>query len=197
MPNPPIPKEIVDLRGGTARTHRPEPPSIVPGGRPVRVPEPPRGSAPDVKRAWRRIAPVLHDYGVLAEGDLPLFGQLCALYAECETLEKLQRSKGFTVTTANGELREAPWVKTLDRKRLALTRMAENFALTPVARTRLGLAVLMGRRIREGSGVGVGGERPPTAGTPQVRHVVPTDGDYVLELPVLDEEGDDDDGAGE
>lgn len=107
--------------------------------------EPPEGLDPRAKEFWTFAVDKLLGAGVLDRVDAPTLEMLATAYARvCHARDAIKKY-GHFVRRPDGQVREHPAVK-LERESITLyLKLAEQFALTPVARTRLGLAQMQGR----------------------------------------------------
>lgn len=141
-----MPTEVRQTQG-RAVSHRGVPEAVQVGGRatPDDLAEPPDDLPADAKDLWRRDVATLVEVGIVDRVDRAALEGLCIAYARAKQAGRVVKSEGFFTGGSRGQLREHPAVK-IEREswRMFLT-LAEQYALTPVARTRLGMAEL-GRR---------------------------------------------------
>ena len=119
-----------------------------PGKRPLNDSEPEPDipdkcpSAPDNlcdigKREWDRIAPLLHDMGLLSSIDLTALSAYCASYARWVDAEKRIRDDGMIISAPSGYPVQSPYLaianKALDRMKAFLVE----FGMTPSSRSRI------------------------------------------------------------
>ena len=144
----PKPVEQRLREGNTERTPLPEP--LLIAGRPdmAEMVEPPEDLPADGKAAWREVVPVLAEVGILDRVDRLSLYSMCVFWARAIQAGKVVAKQGHLVRGAGGHIREHPSLKTERESFAAFHRVAEQFALTPVARTRLGLAELHRRTLR-------------------------------------------------
>jgi P27 family predicted phage terminase small subunit len=119
-----------------------------PGRRPLNHDEPkprpvapacPAWLAPEAKREWRRIAPVLERLGLLTEIDGAALAGYCQSYARWRQCQEAIQRDGLTFETATGYLAPRPEVA-IGNKALAEVRaFCVQFGLTPSARSRMQL----------------------------------------------------------
>ena len=111
--------------------------------------EAPEDLTSDGREAWDAIVPTLADVGLLDRVDRLALEAMCTMWARAKQSGRVVNRQGHLVRGANGVLREHP---SLHTERQAFTRFlayAEHYALTPVARTRLGLAELHRRALKD------------------------------------------------
>lgn len=132
----PKPTKIKKLQGNpgkrTLNKHEPE-------FRDDGLPEPPKHLNKSAKDAWRDLAPVLHEAGLLSGGDALALETLCQTYAEWKKSIKALNKEGAIIVSPKGYPIQNPqfWVvnKLFDR----LNAMFTKFGMTPSDRARLNL----------------------------------------------------------
>jgi P27 family predicted phage terminase small subunit len=139
------------MRNGTFRPDRHPAPMLV-GGRPsldeLRTP-PEHLTNEDARAFWADTVVRLIEVEIVDRVDLPLLEQLATQYARIKAAQRVIESEGYFARGSTGQIKEAPWMK-MERESTALFhRLADQFALTPLARTRLGVAELVRRSLRE------------------------------------------------
>jgi P27 family predicted phage terminase small subunit len=141
----PKPVEQKIREGNPGHRRLPEP--ILVGGRPTEeeLAEPPEHLPPDAKRLWREDIATLVETGIADRVDRTALEGLCIAYARACQAGRVIASEGLFAVGSVGNLRPHPAVKIEQDAWHRFYAMAEHFALTPVARTRLGQAEL-GRR---------------------------------------------------
>jgi P27 family predicted phage terminase small subunit len=140
----PKPPEIRRREGMAG--HRPIPEPVVVHGRPADL-EPPDHLPEASKLFWREVVPVLGRVGILDGVDRPMLEMAAVPYARARQAGKVVAEQGHVTRGSAGQLAEHPLVAT-ERNAMALfMKFAESYALTPVARTRLGLAELQRRSL--------------------------------------------------
>jgi P27 family predicted phage terminase small subunit len=142
----PKPAEL-RLREGSYRHDRHAGPLLV-GGRPEleEIAEPPSHLPVDAKRFWRTEIRRLAEVGVLDRVDSIALEGLATMYARACQASRAVAVEGHFAEGSRGQLREHPAIKVERESWAMFLRFAEHFALTPVARTRLGLAELEFKR---------------------------------------------------
>lgn len=111
--------------------------------------EPPEDMPEAGKQAWRTVVPELAAVGLLDHVDKLALEMMCIQYARMKQVGKVIARQGHLVRGAGGTLREHPSLKTEREAAGLFFRVAEQYALTPVARTRLGLAELHRRALKD------------------------------------------------
>jgi P27 family predicted phage terminase small subunit len=147
MPGPrPMPVALKLLRGNPGK--RPlkrgfEPPQ------PPLPPDPPEFLAGDAREEWLRVAPGLHLFGLLTEGDVMPLAGYCASFARWKTaLETFDRvaagdpvMHGLLVKWSEGQPRSNPLVRIAAEAAADMLRFASEFGFTPAARSRIAAGV--------------------------------------------------------
>lgn len=107
--------------------------------------EPPENLDPAAKEFWTFAVDRLLEADILDRVDAPALEMLSTAYARVGHARDAIKKYGHFTRGSSGQVKEHPAVK-LERESVALfLKLAEQYALTPVARTRLGLAQLQGR----------------------------------------------------
>ena len=145
-------------------SHRPLPQPLLVAGRPdlERFREPPAGLPEDAKEFWADSVAKLAEVGVIDVVDTPSLEMLATQYARVMQARRVIAAKGLFSLGHGGQIKESPAVK-LERDAMAtFMRFASEFALTPVARTRLGLAQLHGKAMAKELDDQLAGDQPST-----------------------------------
>ena len=142
----PKPAEIRRREGNPGK--RPIPETVVVDGRPQSLPVP-EHLPEQAKEFWGRIVPTLAQVGILDGVDRPMLESAAIQYARAREAGDVVAREGLLTQTVNGQLVEHPAVKTERAAMKLLGQFAEQYALTPVARTRLGLAELQRRSLAD------------------------------------------------
>lgn len=117
-----------------------------PGKRPLNEKEPmPVKKAPscpkwldkEAKREWKRLASKLELMGVLTEVDMAAFAGYCQSYARWKENEEFISKNGSLVRTPSGYWQQVPQVSIAQQYLKQMGRYAEQFGLTPAARSRI------------------------------------------------------------
>lgn len=99
----------------------------------------------DAKEAWNRDVQKIIEVGIADRIDHGALEALCVCYARAKQSGRVVASEGLFIQAQKGQLREHPAVKIERDAWNQYLRLAEQFGITPIARTRLGIAEL-GRR---------------------------------------------------
>jgi P27 family predicted phage terminase small subunit len=137
---PPKPAETRLLEGNPG--HRPIPEPVVMGGRPAEPPGPPDHLDEDASAWWREAIPVLHSVGILDTVDTAALEMAATAYSRFRQAKRVIDVDGVTSEGSMGQIREHPALAIERAAQQTYLRFAEQYALTPSARTRLGLAEL-------------------------------------------------------
>ena len=91
------------------------------------------------RREWRRLAPVLHEAGILTVADRAALAAYCQSYARwVEAEEQLQKTPAL-LKAPSGYVQQSPWLSVSNKQLELMGRYMSELGLTPSARTRLGL----------------------------------------------------------
>jgi P27 family predicted phage terminase small subunit len=144
----PKPIEQRRLEGGRDISHRSTPEPMLVAGRPAHeFDEPPDDLPSDGREFWRSTVSRLIDVGMLDLVDEVALRMLATQYARWCQAGRVVALDGHLARGSVGQLREHPEVK-IEREAHGLyLKTAEQFGLTPMARTRLGLAELHRRSL--------------------------------------------------
>lgn len=104
--------------------------------------EPPEWLPADAKAFWRESITRLVEVGIIDFVDLPALEMLAVNYARWRQAARVVAADGHFVMAGNKNLRVHPAIKIEREASMAFLKLAEHFALTPVSRTRLGMAEL-------------------------------------------------------
>lgn len=136
-------------REGNARQHTPPQPVLV-GGRPSEddfVP-PARLSATE-REWWNLIVPKLAEVGIADLVDLPVIEQMAVQYGRIRQAQRRIKRDGIFSRGSTYQLVEHPALKIEREATRLLLALCEQYGLTAVARTRLGLAELQRRSLSQ------------------------------------------------
>lgn len=164
----PKPREQRIMEGNPGRRPLPEP--VLVSGRPVpgELTEPPAHLPADAKEFWSDSVQRLASVGIIDRVDVPALEQLATQYARIRQAQRVIAEDGHFTRGSVGQLREHPALKIEREATTMFLKLADQFALTPVARTRLGLAQLHGRALQQELSEGLGKPEYRKAGTVKV-----------------------------
>lgn len=143
----PKPVAIKKLEGNRSKEKLPE--EVVIGGRPNEPMEPPESLDDDAKEFWAEAVPILHKVGLLDTVDRAALEMTATAYARVLQARRVIAEEGMMSVGHRGQPREHPMLSTERAAMQTFLRFAEQYALTPVARTRLGLAELQRRSMED------------------------------------------------
>lgn len=90
------------------------------------------------RREWRRLAPVLHEAGILTVADRAALAAYCQSYGRwVEAEEQLQKTPSL-LKAPSGYVQQSPWLSVANKQLELMGRYMSELGLTPSARTRLG-----------------------------------------------------------
>lgn len=104
------------------------------------VPRAPSGLSREANVAWRRLAPILADLGLLSDRFRDALALYCETWAEFWQHKKALTKEGYTIEAGNGTTIPHPRVGMKDRCQSQLVKLAREIGLTPAAATGLTLA---------------------------------------------------------
>jgi P27 family predicted phage terminase small subunit len=131
------PTRVLQLRG-TFRKDRHGDPATEPEFELVTEMPPPPGFLDDVAvMEWNRIAPELIEKQLLTVADMAAFTLYCLNVARVVAAERLITKEGLTVWTLNGGPKAHPAVLIARQCGAEVRKFAQEFGLTPSARTRV------------------------------------------------------------
>lgn len=96
----------------------------------------------EAQECWDAVVPTLQQVGILDGVDRMALEALCLQWARAKKAAKLVQAQGMYAKGASGQMTEHPALATERNAHQQFLRFAEQYALTPVARTRLGIAEL-------------------------------------------------------
>ena len=145
---PPKPTEQKLREGNPGKRKLPEPVKVE--GRPL--PESlqaPEHLAPEAKEAWDRIVPTLEQVGILDGVDMMALEAMVTQWARAKQAGRVVDEFGHAALGSTGQLVEHPALGTERAAMSLFLKFAEHYALTPVARTRLGLAEIQRKTMQQ------------------------------------------------
>jgi P27 family predicted phage terminase small subunit len=159
--------------------HRPLPEPLLVSGRPdlQELAEPPDYLPDEAKEFWRDSVIKLVETGIIDRVDVPVLEQLSVQYARIRQAQRVLAVDGHYVRGSVGQLRPHPALKIEQDATSLFLKMAEHYALTPIARTRLGLAELHKRTLAQELESGLG-----KANLRKVPVMTDDDGDEIDEI---------------
>jgi P27 family predicted phage terminase small subunit len=144
----PKPVEQRRLEGGRDVSHRAVAQPLLVGGRPThQFDEPPDDLPDDAREFWAETIARLLEVGMLDLVDEAALRMLSTQYARWTQAGRVVAVDGHFSRGSTGQLVEHPAVRIERDAHQLFLRTAEQFGLTPMARTRLGLAELHRRSL--------------------------------------------------
>jgi P27 family predicted phage terminase small subunit len=113
------------------------------------LPEPPADMPDEGVELWEQTLPWLVQVNVIQTIDLPVFAQMCRLYAQVCAAQKVIDEQGMFALGSGGQIVEHPAMKGLQVAQMMFLRHAGEFGMTTMARTRLGLMDVQRRSIQQ------------------------------------------------
>lgn len=101
------------------------------------TPAAPEWMGEDAKREWRRIVPLLRQRGLLEVIDRAALTGYCTSWGDLAEATRILAEQGTTVLGPKGQLQMHPELRRLEKARQALRQFAQEFGLSPSARTRV------------------------------------------------------------
>jgi len=101
------------------------------------------------KEWWRETIPTLAGVGLLDTVDRGMLEMAATAYARHRQAGRILAVQGHLTRGSVGQLREHPSMATERAAAATYERIAEQFGLTPIARTRMGLAELSRKKLKD------------------------------------------------
>jgi len=138
----PTPTSILKLRGSTLATQRRQKDEA---RGPAGAPDRPDWLDEAARKMWDHLLPMLDGMGVLTRIDGNALARYCRLWSRWRKMEKFIEEKGemYPLRGESGQVRcfqQWPQVAIAHRLALQLTKLEQEFGLTPSARARTQLA---------------------------------------------------------
>jgi P27 family predicted phage terminase small subunit len=110
---------------------------------------PPAHLSRDAKAWWEDVTPVLAEAGLLERVDAYVLAMAAEAWGDVMACDRVIREKGLFAMGSVGNVVPGPWMKVRRDAMLLFERYVNHLALSPVARTRLGLAGLQAASIAQ------------------------------------------------
>jgi P27 family predicted phage terminase small subunit len=137
---PPKPLETRALEGrSVSHMNHPKPVKLAPAVEAIDMREPPDDLPAEGKELWRTVMPWLVQANVVQLVDLPSVKTMCAHYAQMERARRVLDEDGYFVLGSMGQMTEHPSMRIFNNASDKFLRYAQEFGLTTIARTRMGL----------------------------------------------------------
>jgi P27 family predicted phage terminase small subunit len=102
-----------------------------------KAPSCPKWLEPEAKKEWRRLAKKMEALGVLTEVDMAAFAGYCQAYARWKQAEERITDRGLVIRTPSGYPQQGPYISIAQQYLRLMHQFAEQFGLTPAARSRI------------------------------------------------------------
>ena len=109
------------------------------------LPEPPMALGKAARAFWDQVTPVLAEAGVLERIDLFMLALAASAWGDVQKAQAVLDQKGYFQVGSVGQVKEHSALKIKREATITFERLANHLCLSPVARTRLGLAALTAR----------------------------------------------------
>jgi P27 family predicted phage terminase small subunit len=116
----------------------------------------------EASAVWDITVPPLVEIGAVQEIDVPNLVLMCEAYATAERARKKWHREGMTIRGSTGTQVLHPAVRTEQAASKVYFQMSEAFGLSPMARTRLGMAELKRRSMAQDMASALGAPAPVT-----------------------------------
>lgn len=145
----PKPVEQKIKEGNPGKRKLPEP--VLIGGRPelAEMNEPPEHLDDDAKEWWLVHVPRLLEVGILDRVDTPHLEMLATSYSRWRQAGRVLASEGLFQRGSVGQIKEHSALKIERAAKADYDKTCEQYGLSPLARTRLGLAELSRRSLAQ------------------------------------------------
>lgn len=142
---PPKLSEIRQLEGGSpgkgsiSKRQKPDVVTLAPRVEEHTIPDPPEDIPREGQELWQQVVPWLVAQNAIQVIDLPAVKSMCIHYAQMEKLRRVLDEDGYFVLGSSGQMTEHPGIRQFNNSSNMFLRYAQEFGLTTIARTRLGL----------------------------------------------------------
>ena len=102
-----------------------------------KAPACPKWLEDEAKKEWRRLAKQMEQLGILTQVDMAAFAGYCQAYARWKEAEEFITQHGSILRTKSGYVQPVPQVSIAQTYLKIMNRFAEQFGLTPAARSRI------------------------------------------------------------
>jgi P27 family predicted phage terminase small subunit len=131
----PTPSKLRRLRGNPGR--RPMPKNEAQPQISEKVPRPPAYLVGAARKEWFKIAPLLHETGLLTKLDTRALEGYCVNYGRWVEAEEEIRRTGTVIRSPNGQPTISPYVRVSSDSYQAWTKALIEFGMTPSSRSRV------------------------------------------------------------
>jgi len=130
-----IPSKIINIRGGTALTHKP--PREEEPTPPKKMPSCPKHLDKNAKKEWKRVGKILQDIGLMTELDMAVLAGYCDAYSQWgEATAKVQEG-GLVYKKADGTPGLNPYLRIAKEAYERMMKAAVLLGLSPSSRVGL------------------------------------------------------------
>ena len=102
-----------------------------------KAPSCPKWLETEARKEWKRLAKKMEQMGILTEVDMAAFAGYCQAYARWKEAEEFISQHGTIVKTPSGYWQQVPQVSIAQTYLKIMNKTAEQFGLTPSARSRI------------------------------------------------------------
>ena len=102
-----------------------------------KAPSCPKWLETEAKKEWRRLAKKMEAMGILTEVDMAAFAGYCQSYARWKEAEERITDRGLVIRTPSGYPQQVPYISIAQQYLRLMNQFAEQFGLTPAARSRI------------------------------------------------------------
>jgi P27 family predicted phage terminase small subunit len=127
-----IPSKIIELRGGTAHTHKP--PRDQEPQPPTKMPPCPSHLDADAKKEWRRAGKVLNGLGLLTDLDLAVFAGYCAAFSRWKQATTKVSETGMLIKASTGTPMMNPYLMIASMAFKEMLKAGGELGLSPSSR---------------------------------------------------------------
>ncbi len=130
-----IPSKIVNLRGGTAHTHRP-PRSLEPMP-PEEMPDCPSHLDKEAKKEWKRVGVILQNIGLMTQLDMAVLAGYCKSYSQWVEATLEVQARGMVYKKVDGTPGLNPYLRIANDAYDRMMKAAVLIGLSPSSRVNL------------------------------------------------------------
>lgn len=91
----------------------------------------------DAKEAWRNLRKLLNEAGITCKLDKNAVELYCTTYARWREAQRMIDKHGMLVKTPNGYPVQSPYIAIVNQATIQLTKLLQEFGMTPASRTRI------------------------------------------------------------
>lgn len=113
------------------------------------VPQPPDDLPKEGRELWQKVLPWLTEVNAVQEIDLAAVKAMCVAWAQSERLRKVLDEQGYFTLGSMGQQIVHPALAAQNRASQMFLNYAQEFGMTIIARTRLGLMAVQAKSIQD------------------------------------------------